>query len=229
MPEPTTGDLERWLLRRGMTLSEYERMPWVRRDFLYSEFGREWGEDPPQRLPRKFPLIERPAPVIDFLKERPTLILEEPIVKKLNPLSPQVIGQEWIEHGVYAEAVRARIDAKDLELKGYETKLEGPDKYGAYRLYKRRKPPSKQESSGRHEEIVYKYKVFRLFGDFGPEDLVFDSEEEAKKWIAGVRAFRPDLNFEVKKVQGRYVRKWQRVGIFTGRAVSAWVWEPLRE
>jgi len=46
MPEPTSGDLERWLLRRGITLSEYERMPWVRRDFLYSEFRREWSEDP---------------------------------------------------------------------------------------------------------------------------------------------------------------------------------------
>jgi len=46
VPEPTSGDLERWLLRRGITLGEYERMPWVRRDFLYSEFRREWSGDP---------------------------------------------------------------------------------------------------------------------------------------------------------------------------------------
>jgi len=32
----------------------------------------------------KLPLIERPTPVLDILRERPTLILEEPLVKRLD-------------------------------------------------------------------------------------------------------------------------------------------------
>jgi len=39
---------------------------------------------------KKFPLIERPTPVFDVLKRRPTIILDEPIVKKINPFSPQL-------------------------------------------------------------------------------------------------------------------------------------------
>jgi len=46
MPEPTLGEFERWLLRKGITLSEYERIPWVRRDILRTEFEEEWGENP---------------------------------------------------------------------------------------------------------------------------------------------------------------------------------------
>jgi len=46
MPEPTQGDFERWLLTRGITLSEYERIPWIRKDALRTEFEEEWDKNP---------------------------------------------------------------------------------------------------------------------------------------------------------------------------------------
>jgi len=53
----------------------------------------------------KYPLIERKTPVIDLLKERPTLILDQPLVTKLNPfpfggqiaLPPGVTKEEAVE------------------------------------------------------------------------------------------------------------------------------------
>lgn len=32
----------------------------------------------------KYPFIERPTPLFDLLKERPTFVLEEPLVKRID-------------------------------------------------------------------------------------------------------------------------------------------------
>jgi len=50
---------------------------------------------------KKFPLIERKTPVIDLLSKRPTIILDEPLVKKIDPpevvLPPGVSPEEAVE------------------------------------------------------------------------------------------------------------------------------------
>jgi len=52
---------------------------------------------------KRFPLIERPTPLIDFLKERPTVVLKEPIFKRLGS-SP-----EWLDTR-FEEARRAKVE-----------------------------------------------------------------------------------------------------------------------
>jgi len=91
-----------------------------------------------------------------FLKGCGTTLAEarENLIKEIErnellfpPEKTQLIKQirefsqgEWKQHAIYAEEIRARMDANVLELKGYETKIER-DEYGAYRLFKRYKQP----------------------------------------------------------------------------------------
>ena len=39
---------------------------------------------------KRYPLLERPTPFLDFLKGRPTLILEKPLVEKLGIDPPEL-------------------------------------------------------------------------------------------------------------------------------------------
>jgi len=50
-------------------------------------------------LNKKFPLIKRPTPIVDFLKRRPTVLLEETLVKKLglDAMRAQVIGVRGVD------------------------------------------------------------------------------------------------------------------------------------
>ena len=52
---------------------------------------------------KRFPLIERKTPIFDFLIKRPTILLDEPILKKLDPsgnpieLPPGVTEEKAVE------------------------------------------------------------------------------------------------------------------------------------
>jgi len=137
MPEPTTGDLERWLLHRGITLSEYERMPWVRRDFLYSEFRREWSEDP-------WTLIEKVLHNIDVLRRQVFLVETKRSIPMKGSPSPEIpievkesIKRFW-EHFLRARGLlvppidvpRARVELQGaLSEIGYQKGYMNPQDY----------------------------------------------------------------------------------------------------
>jgi len=41
-------------------------------------------------LEKYYPILDRKTPILDALKRRPTFILDEPLVRKFNPISGQV-------------------------------------------------------------------------------------------------------------------------------------------
>ncbi|MHC1627625.1 MAG: hypothetical protein ACXQTI_02180 [Candidatus Nezhaarchaeales archaeon] len=67
-------------------------------------------------LEKYYPILDRKTPILDVLKRRPTFILDEPLVKKLNPtlLSGQVVLPPGITREEAIEVVAASEWATNL-------------------------------------------------------------------------------------------------------------------
>ena len=102
------------------------------------------------KVNKKFPLIKRPTPIIDFLKTRPTVLLEESLVKKLG-LNAQVVGVR----GIDAELERLK-EAKKAEwrARGYSEGLINMAtelaQDWAYRMSEVFAPPELREAAVRY-------------------------------------------------------------------------------